>query len=55
MNFFSQKNRILLKELIKTDFKLSLSRFFHWLSLVYFETFDDVYNHVPCLCSFLEI
>ena len=23
MNFFSQKNRILLKELIKTDFKLS--------------------------------
>ena len=22
MNFFSQKNRILLKELIKTDFKL---------------------------------
>ena len=39
MNFFSQKNRILLKELIKTDF----------------ETFDDVYNYVPCLCSFLEI
>ena len=53
MNFFSQKNRILLKELIKTDF--NLSRFFHRLSLVYFETFDDVYNYVPCLCSFLEI
>ena len=26
MNFFSQKNRILLKELIKTDFKLRYRR-----------------------------
>ena len=51
MNFFSQKNRILLKELIKTDFKLRYQGSF----IGYFETFDDVYNYVPCLCSFLEI
>ena len=34
---FSQKNRILLRELIKTDFKLRYQGSSDWLSLVHFK------------------
>ena len=55
MDFFSKKNRILLKELIKTDFKLRYQGSLGRLSLVDFEAVDDVYYHVSGLCPLFAL
>ena len=50
LDFFSQKNRILLREMVKTDFKLRYqgSLIGHLWSIL-----KPLYNHVPSVCSLL--
>ena len=55
MDLFSRKNMILLREMIKTDFKLRYqgSLIGHLWSIL--ETFYAIYNYVFSICSIFEI